>query len=90
MLADQHGSHAWPAQLRFGRSTERGMRFLKAYLRNLLLMVLVFAGVVLFLRIFYPDARGLIPLVGQVYSGLNMWPFVILALLLLASPRRRR
>jgi hypothetical protein len=66
------------------------MDFLKAYLRNLLLMALVIGGMLIFMRIFYPDALGLLPLIGQVYSGLNLWPIIILALLALALPRRRR
>lgn len=65
------------------------MKFLKSYLRNLLIIVLVIAGMALFMRIFYPEALSVFPLMGQVYTGLNLWPFIILALLVFALPRRK-
>jgi hypothetical protein len=66
------------------------MDFLKAFLRNLLLIALVIVGMLVFAKIFYPDALSVFPLVGKVYSGLNLWPIIVLGLLLLAWPRRRR
>lgn len=66
------------------------MKFLQAYLRNLFLMALVVVGMLVFAKIFYPGVLSFLPLMGQVYSGLNMWPAIILVLLVVALPRRRR
>ena len=66
------------------------MNFIRVYLRNLLLMALVVGGMLVFTKVFYPDALSLLPLVGQVYSAANLWPILILVLLVLALPRRRR
>ncbi len=66
------------------------MSYIKAYLRNLLLMALVFGGMLVFMRIFYPDALSALPMMGQIYGALNLWPIIILILLVMALPRRRR
>ena len=66
------------------------MKFLLAYIRNLLLMALVIGGMLVFTRIFYPSALDIFVLMGKAYSILKLWPFLILALLVAALPRRRR
>lgn len=66
------------------------MKFLLAYLRNLFLIALVVVGMIVFVKIFYPETLPFFPLIGQVYSGLNLWPIIILILLVTALPRRRR
>jgi hypothetical protein len=67
------------------------MDFLKAYLGNLLKLGLVVLGMVVLLKVLYPDSLSLLTGAGQVYTGLNWWPIIILAVLLaLAWPRRKR
>ena len=66
------------------------MKFIMAYLRNLLVMALVIGGILIFVKIFYPGVLSLIPQVGLVYSILKLWPIIILMLLVAAIPRRRR
>ena len=66
------------------------MTFLRGYLRNLLLIALVLVGMLIFMRVFYPDTLAVLPLMGEIYSALNLWPLLILVLLVLALPRRRR
>ena len=66
------------------------MKYLKTYLHNLLLMILIFGGMLIFMKIFYPETLSLFPLMGQMVSGFNLWPIVILTLLVSALPRRRR
>ena len=65
------------------------MGFLRSYLRNLLIIALVFIFMLVFMKIFYPDTLAFFPLIGQIYSGFNLWPLIILMLLVLALPRRR-
>ncbi len=65
------------------------MTYIKAYFRNLGLILGVVVFMLVFARIFYPDVLSALPLIGQVYSGLNLWPFIILSLLIFALPRRR-
>jgi len=66
------------------------MNYLRAYIRNLFILVLVICGMLIFMKIFYPDALSLFPLMGQLVGGLNLWPIVILLLLAAALPYRRR
>jgi hypothetical protein len=66
------------------------MKFLSAYLRNLLILILIIAGSLIFLRIFYPDTLPLISTMGSFYGALKLWPIIILALLIFAMPRRSR
>jgi len=65
------------------------MGFLRSYLRNLLIIALVFIFMLVFTKIFYPDTLAIFPLIGQIFSGFNLWPLIILMLLVLALPRRR-
>jgi hypothetical protein len=64
------------------------MEFMKAYLGNLLKIGLVVVGVLIFLKVLYPDSLSFLSGTGQVYAGLGWWPVIILGLLLLALPRR--
>jgi hypothetical protein len=66
------------------------MSYFKRYLQNLLLMALVFGGMLVFMRIFYPDALGVLPMIGQIYGAFNLWPIIVLMLLVMALPRRRQ
>jgi hypothetical protein len=56
--------------------------------------VLVCIVMIIFMKIFYPDALGLIFLTGQFSIGminvLRLWPIVILAIIVYAMPFRRR
>ena len=65
------------------------MNFWKTFIRNLLMMVLIFGGIAIFMVIFYPKTLPLFYAMGQVYSGLNIWPIIILSLIVTAIPRRR-
>lgn len=65
------------------------MRFWRTFVRNLMLMALVLGGMTLFVAIFYPETLSVFKMMGQVYSGLNLWPMIILLLVLAAVPRRR-
>jgi hypothetical protein len=66
------------------------MQFGRAFIRNLSLMVLIFGGMVIFAAIFYPETLSVFYAMGQVYSGLNLWPIIILMLIITAIPRRKR
>jgi hypothetical protein len=74
------------------------MDFIKAWVRNLAIdlgaFVLVCIIMIIFMKIFYPDALGLIFLSGQFTIGminvLQLWPIVILAIIVYAMPFRRR
>ena len=73
------------------------MDYLRRWIRNLLtdLLILAVIGIVLilFMRIFYPDALSVLFLSGQFTIGminvLKLWPLVILAVIVYAMPRRR-
>lgn len=74
------------------------MLFLKDWIRNLFMTVLVFIGVsifmFIFMKIFYPDTISVFVLMGQfgtqLANGLKLWPLIILAIIISAMPRRRR
>jgi hypothetical protein len=66
------------------------MSYFRDYMRNILILVLLLAGMWVFMRIFYPDALALVPAIGEVYTLMNLWPIMILALLAFLLPRRRR
>lgn len=74
------------------------MDFLRSWLRNLftdlLIVVVVCIGMLIFMKIFYPDTISFLFLTGQFAIGmvniLKLWPFVILAVIVYAIPRRRR
>ncbi len=66
------------------------MSFWRTYIRNLVVMALIFGAVAIFAAIFYPDTLSVFAGVGQIYSGFNLWPIIILGLLVVALPRRRR
>ena len=66
------------------------MDFLKSYIRNLVLLVLVLGFVVCFVFFFYPNALPYLQEVGRFYTILRLWPLIILILLIYALPRRRR
>lgn len=72
------------------------MDFLRAWMRNLWIDIIVVAGVsvfmIIFMRIFYPDALALLLLSGQFAIGmvniLKLWPLVILGIFIHALPKR--
>lgn len=66
------------------------MKFWQAFIRNLLVMFLIFGGIVIFMAIFYPATLPIFYMMGQVYNGLNMWPIIILVLIVAAIPRKSR
>ena len=66
------------------------MEFLKAYLRNIFILVLILAGMVIFLLIFYPGVLTIYSEMIKVYSVLKLWPILILGLLVMIMPRLRR
>jgi len=74
------------------------MDFLRVWIRNLftdlLIVVVVCIVMLIFMKIFYPDALSLLLLSGQFAVGmvniLKLWPLVILAVIIYAMPRRRR
>jgi hypothetical protein len=65
------------------------MKFWRKYLRNLALMTVIFGGFAIFAAVFYPETLSVFWGIGQVYSGLNLWPIVVLGLLIAALPRKR-
>jgi hypothetical protein len=73
------------------------MDYLRAWLRNLVIDLSVLAvvciGMLIFMKIFYPDALSVMFLSGQFAIGmvnvLKLWPLVILAVIVYAMPRRR-
>jgi hypothetical protein len=74
------------------------MDYLRRWIRNLftdlLLIVLVVVCMLIFTRIFYPDALSMLFLTGQfavqLTSALKFWPLVILMVIVYAMPRQRR
>jgi hypothetical protein len=73
------------------------MDFVRAWIRNLLTDLLVAAAVcavmLIFMKVFYPDVLSLLLLTGQFTVGmvniLKLWPFIILAIIIYAMPRRK-
>lgn len=53
-------------------------------------MIAIFLGMLLFAKIFYPETIPVFLGIGQLYTGLNLWPIIILMLLMSALPKRRR
>ena len=74
------------------------MEFLRAWIRNLVIDIVVLVGVgivmLIFMKIFYPDALSILLLTGQftigMFNVMKLWPIVILAAIVYAMPRRRR
>jgi hypothetical protein len=73
------------------------MDYLRAWIRNLLIDLTIIAvvciAILIFMKIFYPDALSIMLLSGQFAIGmvdvLKLWPLVILAVIVYAMPRRR-
>jgi hypothetical protein len=66
------------------------MRFILTYLRNLALLVMVIAGAVFFVKFLSPHTLPIFSAVIKAYKGLNLWPIVIIFLMIVALPRRSR
>lgn len=74
------------------------MDYLREWMRNLftdlLVIVLVCVGMLIFLKIFYPDVLSFMFLTGQfavqLASVLKLWPLIIFAVIVYSLPRRRR
>jgi hypothetical protein len=74
------------------------MDYLRAWIRNLFTDLLVIAvvcvAILIFMKIFYPDALSFLFLTGQagvqLASALKLWPLIILIALVQALPRRKR
>ncbi len=74
------------------------MSFLRDWIRNLFITVLVFIGVAIFMfvfmKIFYPDTISIFALMGQIgvelANAFKLWPLIVLAVIISAIPRRRR
>jgi hypothetical protein len=72
--------------------------FLRDWLHNLWVTVLVVIGVglfmLIFMRIFYPEALSALFLMGQFSvqfaTALKLWPIIILGIIVSAFPQRRR
>jgi len=64
------------------------MRFILRYLRNLALLALVIAGAVFFVKLISPATLPIFSTILKAYKGLNLWPIVIIFVLLVALPRR--
>ncbi len=65
------------------------MKYLKTFAENILIMILIFGGLAIFAKIFYPETLNIIPAFGEIIAGLKLWPIVILILLMSALPRRK-
>jgi hypothetical protein len=74
------------------------MKYLRDWLRNivttLLIIIIVGIGMLIFMKIFYPDTIPLYIGMGQfsvlLANGLKLWPILILWFIVSALPRRRR
>ncbi len=72
--------------------------FFRDWLHNLWISMALFIGAVVFMlvftKIFFPDALGMLWLTGQftvgLISTLKWWPIVVLMIIVSAFPRRRR
>jgi hypothetical protein len=69
-------------------------RWFRNFLTDLLILVAIVIGMLLFMRIFYPDALSFLFLTGsatvQLISALKFWPLVILMVIVYSLPRPRR
>ena len=67
------------------------MRFLRDFILNLLLLVLLVGAMGVCLAIFFPKAREILFAMGQVYNIPKLWPLlIVLVLYALPLPRRRK
>jgi len=72
--------------------------FFRDWLHNLWITAAAVIGVgifmLIFMKIFYPEALGILFLTGKLTIGminvLKLWPIVVLAIIASAIPRRRR
>ena len=64
--------------------------FWRTYIRNLIVVLLVFGGAAAFMAIFYPSSLQILFGFSVLASNLKAWPIVILSLFVFALPRRRR
>jgi uncharacterized membrane protein len=65
------------------------MKYLKTFLQNLLILILVIISMTIFAKIFYPETLSVFSAMGELYTALKLWPIIILVLLASALPRRR-
>jgi predicted membrane chloride channel (bestrophin family) len=73
------------------------MRFLKDWIKNLWITILVFIGasifMFIFMKIFYPETISALSLMSQfgiqLANALKLWPFIILAIIISAIPKQR-
>jgi hypothetical protein len=66
------------------------MTFLKYFFRNLAIFFGVFIFMGLFTWIFYPEALPLFKGIGEFYTGLKIWPIIILVIIASCIPRRSK
>ena len=74
------------------------MDYLREWIRNLftdlLVIVLVCIGMLIFMSIFYPDTLSFFFISGQfavqLATALKLWPLIILAVIVYSLPRRKR
>ena len=74
------------------------MDFLRTWFRNLLTDLLIVAIVcivmLIFMKVFYPDALSFLFLTGQfaveMVNIMKLWPLVILAVIVYSLPRSKR
>ena len=64
--------------------------YLKAFGKNLLLLTIIIISTMIFTKIFYPNALNAFIEIGKVYTGLNLWPIIIVVLLLSALPKKSK
>lgn len=66
------------------------MKYIKEFLRNLLVLLLVIIGMGIFTKIFYPEALSFFPAIGELATGLKLLPIIILMIIIAALPKKRR
>jgi hypothetical protein len=73
------------------------MEYIRRWIHNLfidlVIVIVICIGTIIFMKFFYPAALSLMLLSGQFMIGmvnvLNLWPIVILVIIISAMPQRR-
>lgn len=62
--------------------------YILKFLQNLLIVVVLSIAMGIFLAIFYPKTLPIFWTMGKMYTGLNLWPIIILSLVLMSLPKK--
>jgi hypothetical protein len=66
------------------------MKYLKEFLKNILIIIAIIIGMGIFIKIFYPETLPFFGAMGELITGMKLLPIVILFIIISALPKRRR